>query len=294
MGQRLASSETFTWLHQAALRATPLDMKAEVDLHFLEGVNQIDCHGWAYTPNGMPYPGASFYAAANFNDKNPWYIAMPEIAGYMQRVSEILREGTPANDIALYANDSDIWAGATTSFSSMNAAYTNQSQCLDAILNAGYNPDLMDDGLLASRGKVEGGKLVFGDVEYPVVVLNGTQNMPLATLCTLEAFAKGGGTLVWTSVQPPSVHVPGYKATAADQQEAAAICGRLFGSGGPGILATTTQQFGESVGRRLVPDFLATASGGTSPLPEIGAIHRHAEGAGNLLYRQYVQPAAGV
>ena len=74
MGQRLASSETFTWLHDAPFRAVPVDMKGEADSHFLDGINQIDCHGWPYTPNGFAYPGTSFYAAAVFNDKNPWYV----------------------------------------------------------------------------------------------------------------------------------------------------------------------------------------------------------------------------
>src|SRR6185436_10774410 len=110
MGQKLVSSETFTWLHQAPFRATPLDIKGEVDTHFLDGVNQIDCHGWPYTPNTLAYPGGSFYAAAVFNDKNPWYVAMPEITRYMQRVSQMLREGTPANDVALYTSNSDVWS----------------------------------------------------------------------------------------------------------------------------------------------------------------------------------------
>ncbi|MGA8672151.1 MAG: glycosyl hydrolase, partial [Terracidiphilus sp.] len=44
------SSETWTWLHSPAFRATPLDMKAEADLHFLQGINQLVGHGWPYSP----------------------------------------------------------------------------------------------------------------------------------------------------------------------------------------------------------------------------------------------------
>src|ERR1051326_5097296 len=43
------SSETWTWLHSPAFRATPLDMKAEADLHFLQGINQLVGHGWPYS-----------------------------------------------------------------------------------------------------------------------------------------------------------------------------------------------------------------------------------------------------
>ncbi len=273
MNQPLASSETFTWLHTAPFRAIPLDIKGAVDQQFLEGINQIDCHGWPYTPDTLAYPGGSFYAAAVFNDKNPWYVAMPEIAGYLQRVSQMLREGTPANDIALYANDADIWAGAGPAFSSMNAAYTGQTSVLEAILNCGYNLDLFDDGMLEMKGKADAGKLAFGDVKYPIVVLNGPANMPLATAQKLEAFAKAGGILVNVGNRLPQ-HVPGYKATPADQAELKSIMSRLFGQGGPGITAQTPEQFTQLVSAKLAPDFLLA-----SPNPNIGAIHRHADGS---------------
>ncbi|MDQ2920050.1 MAG: glycoside hydrolase, partial [Acidobacteriota bacterium] len=45
-GHPVTSSETWTWLHSPVFRATPLDMKAEADLHFLIGINQLIGHGW--------------------------------------------------------------------------------------------------------------------------------------------------------------------------------------------------------------------------------------------------------
>ena len=63
-----------------SFRATPLDMKAEADIHFLQGINQLIGHGWPYTSEGVEYPGWRFYAAGVFNEKNPWYIAMPDLS----------------------------------------------------------------------------------------------------------------------------------------------------------------------------------------------------------------------
>jgi hypothetical protein len=60
-------------------------MKAEADLHFLQGVNQLVAHGWPYTPPSVPEPGWRFYAAAVFNQHNPWWIVMPDITTYLQR-----------------------------------------------------------------------------------------------------------------------------------------------------------------------------------------------------------------
>src|SRR5213594_239695 len=68
--------ETWTWLHSPAFRATPLDIKAEADQHFLAGINQLIGHGWPYSPPQAGNPGWSFYAAAVFNDKNPWWPVM--------------------------------------------------------------------------------------------------------------------------------------------------------------------------------------------------------------------------
>jgi hypothetical protein len=55
-GRPVTSSETWTWLHSPVSRDTPLDIrphryfaervKAEADLHFLEGINQLIGHGW--------------------------------------------------------------------------------------------------------------------------------------------------------------------------------------------------------------------------------------------------------
>jgi hypothetical protein len=105
------SSETWTWLHSPVFRATPLDMKAEADIHFLQGINQLVGHGWPYSPPEAGEPGWRFYAAAVFNQHNPWWIVMPDITKYLQRVSWILRQGTPANDVAVYLPTHDAFAG---------------------------------------------------------------------------------------------------------------------------------------------------------------------------------------
>ena len=156
LGRPVTSSETWTWLHSPVFRATPLDMKAEADLHFLQGINQLIGHGWPYTPPGIAAPGWRFYASAVFNDKNPWWIVMPEVATYLQRVSFVLRQGHPANDVALYLSNSDAWARFTPGRVSMNATL---AQCLGRdvvrnIIEAGYNLDFFDDPLLAGHGKV--------------------------------------------------------------------------------------------------------------------------------------------
>ncbi len=133
-GRPVTSSETWTWLHSPVFRATPLDMKAEADLHFLEGINQLIGHGWPYSPPQAGEPGWRFYAAAVFNDHNPWWMVMPDIALYLQRISFLLRQGEPINDVAIYVPTDDIYAGFTLGNDSVNKA-------LDARLGTDIIPD---------------------------------------------------------------------------------------------------------------------------------------------------------
>jgi hypothetical protein len=276
LGVKQVSSETFTWLHQAPFRASPLDIKGQSDTEFLDGINQFICHGWPYTGEGASYPGWSFYAAGVFNDKNPWWIAMPDINNYIARTSHLLREGTPANDIALYLPDADVWSRATTGWSSLNATWQGLSGVATQLLDAGYNFDGIDDGMLAMKGKVDGGTLAFGDVKYKVVMLPAIEHMPLETAKALEQFARGGGLVVALRTLPSKV--PGYKSTPADDQELQGIMQRLFrGEGAPGLLIEAEGTL-DALEAKLPPDVKLNA-----PLPGIGHVHRHTD-AGELYF----------
>ena len=155
-GRPVTSSETWTWLHSPVFRATPLDLKAEADIHFLQGINQLIGHGWAYTPPQVEYPGWRFYAAGVFNEKNPWWIVMPDLASYLQRVSFLLRQGQPANDVALYLPNSDAWANSSAGHVHMIDILRELvgPQVIPAILESGYNFDFFDDDALSKVGTV--------------------------------------------------------------------------------------------------------------------------------------------
>ena len=271
----VASAESFTWLHSPAFRATPLDVKAEADTYFLQGINQLICHGWPYTAEGAEYPGWSFYAAAVFNDKNPWWIVMPDLSLYLQRLSHVLRQGTPANDIALYLANSDAWAGFTPGRISLSDAVDGRlgPDVIPTILDSGYNLDFFDDGMLALRGRVENGTLAFGDACYRVVVLAGVERIPAATMQKLEEFARGGGTIIATRRLPD--RAPGYRATKQEIQMVREITRRLFQApGAPGLFVEKESDLGSILAKRLTPDVAILPAS-----PEIGFVHRQTKDA---------------
>ena len=172
----VTSGETFTWLHSPVFRATPLDMKAEADIDFIMGENQLIFHGWPYSPpNGeVPEPGWSLYAAAVFNDHNPWHPVMADVTRYIQRISWLLRQGEPANQVAILLPTDDAWASFSPSHVTVTGAMQKliTPQLMSAILSAGYNVDFIDADAINSVGLST----------HQILVLPPTDRIPLTTL----------------------------------------------------------------------------------------------------------------
>lgn len=227
-GRKVTSAETWTWLHSPAFRATPLDMKAEADRMFLLGVNQFVGHGYPYSPPAAGEPGWVFYAAGAFNSHNPWFPVMPDVMRYLQRVSWLLRQGKPANDVAILLPEDDAQAAFSPGFVSVTDEMKKRISpaLMSAILDAGYNVDYIDAKTIDT----------LGSIPYPVLVLPPTTRIPLKTYAELEQYVNKGGKLIAVGELPslapglldqPSTpkiaalterlfHVPGHRAVAVE------------------------------------------------------------------------------
>ena len=270
-GRDVASSETWTWLRSPAFRAGPLDMKVEADRHFLQGINQLVGHGWPYTPSGVDEPGWRFYAAGVFNDRNPWWIVMPDLARYLQRVSFLLRQGDPVADVAVYLPTSDAWAHFTPGHVNLFDTLRDRlgPDLLGTITAAGYGFDLFDDEALARIGRVDGNRLLLGRLAYQIVILPGVERVPPATMRTLEAFARKGGVVVATRRIPD--RAPGLQATAQERADVRAAAARLFGgSVSPRrFIADEREELLTTLRASLRPDLRMTPA-----VPDVGFVHR--------------------
>src|SRR2546429_6378479 len=104
-----------------------------------------------------------FYAAAAFNEHNPWWLVMPDVTRYLQRMSLLLRQGNPANDVALLLPTDDAWAQFTATLSGLPgesrtdlpppgaSISVNQTiaamlggEAISQVLDAGFNFDFID------------------------------------------------------------------------------------------------------------------------------------------------------
>jgi hypothetical protein len=186
----VTSGETFTWLHSPVFRAIPLDMKAEADIDFIMGENQIMCHGWPYSaPDGeVPEPGWSLYAAASFNNHNPWHPVMPAVTAYIGRMSYLLRQGKPANQVAVMMPTDDAWATFAPGRASVTAAmgrYVTPAM-MSTILSAGYNVDFIDAKAINKVGLGA----------HQILILPNMQRIPVETLKKIAAYTKSGGKAI--------------------------------------------------------------------------------------------------
>jgi hypothetical protein len=254
-GRPVASSETWTWLHSPSFAATPLDVKAEADRHFLQGVTQLIGHGWPNTPAGVDWPGARFYAAAVLSDANPWWIVMPDLSRYLQRTSAMLRAGTSANDVALYLPTADAWSrmrpGKVHLFEMLRDHVG--SALVGSLLDAGFGFDVVDDARLQVDARVDGRELVIGKARFRAVVVPDAAIVPPQTMDLLVSFARAGGTVIATT-QAPS-RAPGFRAGADARAHVARASDTLFTGASPlGLLVVNDADAGPRLAARVTPD----------------------------------------
>jgi hypothetical protein len=237
-GNQVTSGESFTWLHSPVFRATPLDMKAEADIDFITGENQLIFHGWPYSPPQVGEPGWSLYAAAVFNDHNPWHPVMPDVNRYIQRVSFLLRQGEPANQVALLLPTDDAWAsfapGKVTVTGEMSRLIT--PQLMSTILSAGYNIDFIDADAVNSVG--------LGT--HSLLVIPPTDRIPVNTVAKINAWVAAGGKAISVG-RAPSIDPEG-----ATNAEITAFSHRLLVAGEAGL--------SEALHRAATPDLQLTSN----------------------------------
>ncbi len=262
-GKPVTSAETWTWIHSPAFRATPLDLKAEADRNFLQGINQIVGHGWPYSAPEAGEPGWRFYAAGALNDHNPWWPVMPDLALYLQRMCFLLRQGKPANDIGVYLSNSDAWAR----FTAHNNPSVNQvladllgQNVLPAILDSGFNFDFIDDEAIQLVG-----------TPYRAIVMPGVERIPLGVYQKLRDYAHRGGLLIATRRKPGLA--PGLLEGKRDGEGIQAISRELFEAESARCLFVQNEaDLGPSLLKKLTPDVELNPK-----VPEIGFIRRKLE-----------------
>lgn len=254
-GKTVTSAESWTWLHDGAFRATPLDIKAEADAFMLEGVNQFVAHGWPYSPPSVPEPGWAFYAAAVFNDHNPWWGVMADVNRYLQRMSYLLRQGEPVADVAVLLPEDDAFAEMKPGAASVSDYMKRNISkgLISRILDGGYGFDFVSGQTILDKG-----------LTCKVLILPRVTRIAPDVFKRIKAYADAGGTVLAVDGIPSQA--PGFLGADRETAVVRALGAKLF-DGKHGIVVTEAE-VGAKLNGLVTPDM-------TGAPPQFGFVHRH-------------------
>lgn len=157
------SSETFTWLTEH-FRTSLSQMKPDMDLMFVAGVNHMFFHGTCYSPKDDPWPGWKFYASIDMSPTNSIWRDAPYFLKYIQRSQSFMQMGKSDNDFLVYLPIRNIWLKPAKSMLMMftiHAMGDNAPEFRQTILDIdtmGYDCDYISDKYLFTTD-MKNGKL---------------------------------------------------------------------------------------------------------------------------------------
>ncbi len=210
MGKKLTSSESATWDNEHFLSNLG-DVKKDLDLFFLGGVNHVFYHGTNYSPQNEPFPGWLFYAATHFTPHNPFWKHFGALNQYVARTQSFLQDTKPDNDILLYFPIYDRFAeqtpkGLLQHFDGVTPEFNNTDfkTVAQNMLDKGYSFDYVSDRQIANLN-VKNQSITNGSTSWRTVLLSENETIPLETFEKLIQLAKDGATIVIHNKLPQDV-----------------------------------------------------------------------------------------
>jgi hypothetical protein len=162
---------------------------------------------------------------------------MPDVARYIQRISWILRQGEPANQVAILLPTDDAWASFSPAHVTVTGAMQKliTPQLMSAILSAGYNVDYIDADAINSVG--------LGI--HQVLVIPPTDRVPLDTLKKIATWSENGGKVVAVG------HTPTLDPEGKPSPEITELSRAI-------MLVPTTDELAKALDNEADPDFNLT------------------------------------
>jgi alpha-L-rhamnosidase len=182
---------------------------------------------------------------------------MPEIAAYLQRLSFLLRQGEPANQVAVYVPTDDAQADFTPGYVGVTEQMHRYitPELTASILDAGYNFDYIDAKAIGKLG-----------IRYPVLVLPHVDRISLATYRQIAAFVQKGGKVVVVGRLPE--RAPGLREAKSDSPQVEAVSKQLS-QGSNWMFVANDSEAGSLLKEAVAPDMQLD-----TPVSEIGFIRR--------------------
>jgi len=209
VGKQLVSAEACTWLREH-WHTSLAQIKLQVDLFFLAGVNQLLFHGTCFSPKDAPWPGWFFYASIHVDWRNAFWRDVPVLTRYVARCQSVLQAGEHANDVLVYWPIHDLWMnpkGLTIPLTVHQHDWMEKQPVGDLarfLSGRGFAFDFISDRLLRDLAVREGLIQAPGGT-YRAVVVPACTYMPDETLQQLVRLLEAGATVVFEEKLPDDV-----------------------------------------------------------------------------------------
>ncbi|UCD28954.1 MAG: glycoside hydrolase family 2, partial [Planctomycetota bacterium] len=218
--RQLVSSESCTWMREH-WHGTLGQIKLEMDLFFLTGINHVFYHGSCYSAKDALWPGWFFYASTKVDWRNSIWRDLPFLNDYIARCQSVLQAGEPANDVLVYWPIHDLWMdpeGLLKNLTVHRREWIDDHRLGDIanlLDSKGYAFDLISDRML-NKVRCLNGELRAPGGTYKVVLVPKCTFMPAATLKRLGDLAGQGAKVIFEEDLPADV--PGYGSLAKHRE----------------------------------------------------------------------------
>jgi len=205
MGKPLTSSETFTWLAEH-FRVSLSQMKPDLDLMFIAGVNHIFFHGTTYSPREAAWPGWKFYASIDMSPTNSIWRDAPAFMTYATRCQSFLQMGSPDNDLLVYApfqHAMHLNTGANKDrlqlfdINTLSQKIPSMVTAVNNIEAAGLDCDFISDQQLLATTFTDGKLQTAAGTRYGGLLVPVSTHLPADVKAHLEALAAQGAKIVY-------------------------------------------------------------------------------------------------
>ncbi len=235
-GGHLTSAETFTWQDEH-FQISLDQMRRNLDVYFLAGINHIFYHGVPFSPESVPFPGWLFYASTNAGEHTTWFPHLHKLNQYITRNQSVMRKARfdaqvllvyPIHDLFFFREGSRSHLQYATIHNTDNwlqKAANPTFEFAQALWRQGIQFDFVSDRWIQEHLEAEEGQFTSGGMNYNALIFAGCQWIEKETLQAVQRLADKQASTIFLPNYPnlvprnedPRIQPPGLPSSIQDQ-----------------------------------------------------------------------------
>lgn len=184
LGKKYILTETYGC---AGYDVTPKELKSIGECQYFNGVNKMCQHLYPYSMAG----GGKTDHPPVFSPQANWFEQFRTFNDYFTRLGYIVGETEDVFEVGILHPERDIWLDYVRSedYMSVRETETAFAELLLQLRKKGITFQLIDESILAARGRIEDGALRVGNCAYKTVILPKMRTLASATYDLLKDYA---------------------------------------------------------------------------------------------------------